>query len=129
MSKWDDAGMTDKVHEVLLDHRFDDDDHHFGRTFLTSYQIAIELERRYPGTAALLGKQLGGAGTGEQVSVAQYVANELSKQIKAHAGAHRIEGRFISNLHVSELDYSGPNGTITSSLTGTGFDLALFRIP
>jgi hypothetical protein len=129
MSKWDDEGMTDKVIEVLGDVRLaNDSGHHFGRPFMASYQIAIEIERGHPGTASALGKKLGGAGIGEQVSVAQYVANELSKQIKAMGDRHAIEGGFLSTVDVASMTYSSPDGDITSSLTGTGFDLGLFRL-
>ncbi len=129
MSKWDDNRMTEKVLDVLGDVRLvNPSGHHFGRPFITSYQIAIEIERRHPGTAAALGKDLGGAGTGAQVSVAQYIGNELSKQIKTSGTSHSVEGGFLSNMNVTSLTYEGPNGPIVSSLTGTGFDLGLFRL-
>ena len=117
MTKWDDNNMTAKILDVLADTRLaGGSGHHFGRAFATSYQIAIEIERRFPGTAAALGKHLGGAGTGAQDSVSQYVGNELSKQIKARGTAHPVEGRFLSSIEV------------VSSLTGTGFDLGIFRL-
>jgi hypothetical protein len=129
MSKWGDNRMTERVLEVLNDVRLvNEGGHHFGRPFVTSYQIAIEVERRHPGSAAALGKQLGGAGTGTQVSMAQYIGNELSKQIKAEGSAHPVEGRFLSNMSVTSLTYAGPSGPIVSSVTGTGFDLGLFRL-
>jgi hypothetical protein len=61
MSKWDSEGMAEKVVEALSDTRLaNPTGHHFGRPFVTAYQLAIEIERRHPGTAAALGKGLGG---------------------------------------------------------------------
>jgi len=129
MSKWDENDMTNKVLTVLGESRLaGGGDHHFGRAFVTSYQLAIEIERRIPGTAKALGKSLGGAGTGEQVSVAQYLGNELSKQIKAQGDGHPVEGRFLSSIDVTSMTYQSPEGEIVSSLIGTGFDLGIFRL-
>jgi hypothetical protein len=39
-----------------------------------------------------------------------------------------VEGAFLSNEHVTGLSYKDTTGhEFTSSLTGTGYDLALFR--
>jgi len=129
MGKWDDNDMTAKVLDVLGDARLaGGPGHHFGRAFATSYQIAVEIERRFPGTASALGKHLGGAGIGAQNSVAQYVGNVLSKQIKARGASHPVEGGFLSSIDVVSMTYDSPGGEIVSSLTGTGFDLGIFRL-
>lgn len=41
---------------------------------------------------------------------------------------HYAEGAFLSNEQVSELSYRSGQEAIHSSLTGTGYDLALFRL-
>lgn len=104
------------------------DGHHFGRPYLTAYQLAIKVHAARPEIAAALGVLVGGAGTGAQTSLAQYLARELSRRIKADPAGHPIEGAFVSNDHVTAIEYRSHAGnTITSSLTGSGYDLSLFR--
>ena len=125
MSFWVDNNIEDRINQILSD--VEDEGHHFGRPFLTAYQLAIEFASRYPDIVARLGKQIGGAGTGEHTSIAQYLALELSKQIKRDPD-YAIEGAFISNRYVRELSYEHNNETITSSLTGTQYSLSMFRL-
>jgi hypothetical protein len=129
MSMWEQHDLTAKITEILGGVQFDNDEHHFGRPFVTAYQVAIELQRLYPDTVAGIGKPLGGAGVGQHDSVAQYLANELSRQIKAAGQTHPVEGAFLSNEHARSMTFDGPDGgTITSSLVGSSFDLSLFRL-
>ena len=101
--------------------------HHFGRPYMTAYQLAIELHRQYPAVAEALHVEVGGSGIGVHTSLAQYLARELSGRI-GRSDVHRVEGAFLTNKDVSVLRYVGPNGeAITSSLTGSGYDLSLFR--
>ncbi|MBD8871158.1 hypothetical protein [Nocardioides donggukensis] len=108
--------------------------HHFGRPFLTGYQLAIKVDAAHPEIRQALGppNELGGEGTGVHHSFAQYLARELSRNIRRHVEAdewYPVQGRFLSNEHVTELRYRDAQGLPrTSSLTGTGFDLALFRL-
>lgn len=83
----------------------------------------------HPHIRAKLGVEVGGTGIGEQTSLAQYLARELSRRIKTHGGDYPVEGAFLSNEDLTALTYRKPDGNqITSSLTGTGFDLSLFRL-
>lgn len=125
MSFWEDYNIGDRINQILSD--VADEGHHFGRSFLTAYQLAIEFADRYPDIVARLGKQIGGAGIGEHTSLAQYLALELSRQIRDDS-SYPIEGAFISNRHVRELSYEHNNETITSSLTGTQYSLSMFRL-
>jgi hypothetical protein len=125
MSFWEDNNIGDRINQILLD--IEDEGHHFGRPFLTAYQLAIEFASRYPDIVARLGKQVGGAGTGEHTSIAQYLALELSRQIRDNPD-YPVEGAFISNRYVRELSYEHNNETITSSLTGTRYSLSMFRL-
>ena len=128
MSVWEDHDVENKVIAVLTDVHLVNDYHHFGRPYMTAYQLAIHLHARYPEVAQALGVKVGGAGTGERTSLAQYLARELSRRIKSDPH-HPVQGAFLSNEAVHELSYEAANGQlITSSLTGTPFDLSLYRL-
>ena len=105
----------------------EDEGHHFGRPFLTAYQLAIEFDNRHHDIVTHLGKEVGGAGIGERTSLAQYLALQLSRLISDNPD-YPIEGAFISNRDVRELSYNYGNNVITSSVTGTGYSLSMFRL-
>ena len=83
MSVWEDHDVENKVIAVLTDVHLVNDYHHFGRPYMTAYQLAIHLHARYPEVAQALGVKVGGAGTGERTSLAQYLSRELSRQSRA----------------------------------------------
>ncbi|MCB1001768.1 MAG: hypothetical protein KDB40_20925 [Acidimicrobiales bacterium] len=103
--------------------------HHFGRAFLSSYQIAIRLLDEDPALSDSLNLDVGGRGTGRHVSLAQYIGQNLSRQIKADRH-HPVEGVFMSNELVRQVVYRRPGGEddVVSSLAGTPYDMALFRL-
>jgi len=126
MSLWDDLGMGHIVVEILTRAQAYDPAHHFGRPFLISYQIAIEFRQHYPTEFDRLGKPVGGAGTGQKDSVAQYIARELSARIKAGTITN-IEGRFLWRSHLKTLEYDDEGRTMPSSL-GDTWDASMFRL-
>jgi hypothetical protein len=129
VSRWAELDLTTKVLDVLTALDSKGTEHHFGRPYVTAYQLAIEFQRRHPDTVAALAKPLGGVGTGQETSLAQYLANELSKQIKAQGASHPVEGAHLSDQHIKSLTLNGPDRSqVTSSLTGTGFPLSMFRL-
>lgn len=129
MSLWGQQDLTDKVVQILADVHCNNEVHHFGRPFISAYQIAIEMQRRFPGTVAEIGKPIGGAGTGQHNSLAQYLSNELSKQIKAQGDEHPVEGAFFSNENARSITFTDAGGDVViSSLVGTDFDMALYRL-
>lgn len=130
MSLWEEHGMANRVRDALESvHLNSPGGHHFGRPFLSSYQLAIALDMADPDLKNRLGKDVGGVGTGAHVSLAQYIGNELSKQIKADGSHHFAEGAFMSNERVQAVTYRGADGReVVSSLAGTDFDMALFRL-
>jgi hypothetical protein len=133
MSLWDQHDMSARVQAVLDDvHLNNPDGHHFGRPFVSSYQIAIALDAADPNLKHELNKPVGGTNAGSHNSMAQYIGNELSKQIKAAEDsetAHFADGAFMSNESVKSLVYDGADGSdVVSSLPGTEFDMALFRL-
>lgn len=128
MSIWADHDVEARVIEVLAAVPTTGQDHHFGRPYMSAYQLAIDFHRRYPQVAQALGQPLGGAGVGERNSLAQYLAKQLSDRIRDDED-YPVEGAFLTNVDVETLRYRGPDGTpITSSLTDSGFDLSLFRL-
>lgn len=129
MSMWSDNGLTDKVVSILSAvHLNNPEGHHFGRPFMSAYQIAIAMERDYPDTVAAIGKPIGGRGTGQHNSLSQYLSNELSKLIRDQGSAYPVEGAFFSNEHARGITFIRSTGDeLISSLTGTDFDMALYR--
>jgi len=130
MSSWERYGMSGRVRRVLEAVPLNNPQgHHFGRPYLSSYQIAIALDAEDPRLREDLGKAVGGRGTGSHTSLAQYIGNELSKQIRAQGDQHFVEGAFMSNQRVRSVVYQGVGGNdVVSSLAGTQFDMALSRI-
>ena len=100
MSTWDDFGREQRVVEILQDVRPSQPGHHLGRPFLTSYQIAIELERRHPDIVAAIGKPLGGAETEGHTSLSQYLARQRLRPMRSNPH-HVIEGAFYGRQHVA----------------------------
>lgn len=130
MSKWEQHQMSDRIRRALeAVHLNNPDGHHFGRPYVSSYQLAIALDREDPTLKDALGKQVGGAGTGVHHSLAQYIGLELSKQIRDQGSSHFAEGAFMSNERVQRIVYRGADGDdVVSSLAGRDFDMAMFRL-
>jgi len=100
--------------------------HHFGRPFMTAYQLALKLDRAHPEVKEQLGREIGGTGSGH--SLAQYLAHQLSQRIKRQGDAYPVEGAFLSNDAVAALVYLGPGDReLKSSLTGSGLDVSMYR--
>lgn len=125
MSLWNQLQMDSKISQIL-DVQSHDRYHHFGRPFLTPYQIAIIFQQRYPQEFQTIGKPIGGKGVGQQDSLAQYIALELSKRIK-DGRISNIEGRFLHRAHLLTLEYETGSQTIKSSLMQT-YDLSMYRL-
>jgi len=127
MSKWQELDIESKITQILRDVPDSASEHHLGRPYLTAYQIAIEFARLYPDDAAQLGFPIGGAGTGQRNSLAQYLAGQLSRNIGAGKLQH-IEGGFLSNQHLKDISFDSGTEIIHSSLTNTNFTLSMFRL-
>jgi hypothetical protein len=128
VSIWADHNVEERTVEVLQDVPLVNEAHHFGRPYMSAYQLAIELDDRYPDIRQALGYEIGGAGTGQHGSFAQYIARQLSGRIRDEPD-YPVEGAFMSNVNVDTLRYRRSNGELlTSSLTGSGYDLSMFRL-
>lgn len=125
MSQWDDLQMDDVIRKIL-DIESRKQGHHFGRPFLTPYQIAIDLKDRYPKEFEALGMPLGGKGTGQYDSLAKYIARELSQRIK-NKNIIDIEGRFLSCSKFVTFVFEAGNKQIESS-PDRSQELSIFRL-
>lgn len=112
---------------MLEDIEFYNPSHHFGRPFVPVYQLAILFKQRYPDEYNSFGRPLGGRGTGEQFSFTSYLAGQLSQRIGC-GEITNIEAGFLSNARLQEIEFNDNGETITSSLTGSQFDLSMFRL-
>lgn len=128
MNHWKQLDIENKITQILKDAS----NALKGQPYLTAYQIAIEFSIRYPEETAQIGFPVGGVGTGQKNSLAQYLAKELSRRInsKTNNKITHIEGGFLSNLHLHDINFSadGQERLIHSSLTNTNFTLSMFRL-
>ncbi|MEN1975084.1 hypothetical protein [Cellulomonas olei] len=130
MSVWEDLDVEAAILEALGAVPINNPDgHHFGRPFMTAYQLALAVDANHPEIAQTLGVSVGGRGAGARNSLAQYLARELSHRIHRSPERFPVQGAFISNVHLTALVYeSSDDQSVTSSLTGTGYDLSMFRL-
>ena len=126
-SLWQELNIENKVTQILRDVPNAAPEHHLGRPFLTSYQIAIEFANRYPDDVVRIGFPIGGVGIGQKNSLAQYLAGQLSRNISA-GQLTNIEGGFLSNQHLNDINFQSGDEIIQSSLTNTNFTLSMFRL-
>ena len=128
MSVWARLDVLDKVCEALDDVTIvNPSGHHFGRPFMTAYQLAIKLDAAHPEVADELRVDIGGSGIGKHNSLAQYLAGQLSRRIGEPDVARRVEGAFLSKDHLKSLRYAAEDD---EPITGShnGYDLSLFRL-
>jgi hypothetical protein len=127
MSYWQEHDVERKIVDILSAIQYYKPDHHFGRPFMTAYQLAIEFARQNPNDVDRLGYQIGGEGIGERVSLTQYLAGQLSEKIR-NGEITNIEGGFLTNTHLSEIVFDNQGQPLKSSLTKTQFDLSMYRL-
>jgi hypothetical protein len=125
MDHWAQYNIYAKLRDILAAVSYE---HHFGgRPFVTAYQLAIEFDKQYPTIVAALNLPIGGEGTGRHNSLSQYLAHQLSIRIKSGTITD-IQGGFLGNLNLNSITFNGPSGVITSSLTGSGYPVSIFRL-
>lgn len=128
MTQWEDLNIQNKVEMILAQVPTLDPDHHFGQPFITAYQIAIGFARDYPDEYQQLNLPVGGKDTGQHHSLAQYLARELSGRIR-NGYIQNIEGRFISNLYITDMTFEDQAGaTVHSSISGNQASLSIYRL-
>ena len=126
MSIWKNFSVESHIRDILNAVPLPAKGHHFGRPFLTAYQIAIEFAERYPNDYISIGKRIGGKDRGPKDSLAKYLARELSQRIKS-GKLSDIEGRFLHEAHSNKLEYCSKEGKIESSV-GPSANLSMFRL-
>jgi hypothetical protein len=127
MSLWEQHRIEEKIIAILRQVRSHDPEHHFGRPYLTAYQLAIAFANDFPADTKAIGLPVGGVGIGERNSLAQYLALELSRHIKADP-AHPVAGAFLSSNDLEDISFKHDEGLIHSSLTRSGYALSMFRL-
>ena len=124
MSLWDKLQLYEKIKIILRGCTPHDSDHHFGNySYLTPYQIALKLKENYPDAYKKIGRPIGGRRTGQRNSLAQYIANELSKRIRSREITD-IEGAFLFREYLHKLEYQS-DGEVIESSSGESYDLSL----
>jgi hypothetical protein len=130
VSIWEQEHVLDRVLGALASVPNVNDEHHFGRAWLTAYQLGIKVDAAAPQLKQALGVAIGGLGTGSRTSLSQYIARELPKRIRVDAGGNfPVRGAFLSNERIRSITYDGPCGMeLTSSASHSGYDLSLFQL-
>jgi hypothetical protein len=126
MSVWQQHSIEARIIAILQEVP-EDREHHFGRPFLTAYQITLAFAQRHPDAVTAIGEPIGGAGIGQRSSLAQYLARELSQRI-ARGQLPQVEGAFLSNHYLDDVTFTSGGDVIRSSLTESQYPLSMFRI-
>lgn len=125
MALYKQLNLETKLLDILADVDPHDPGHHFGKPFMTPYQVAIFFKEKYQAEFDAIGKPFGGEGTGQHDSFVQYLAQILTNISKQDDS--KVEGAFLSRSKLSKLEYKGNDTSIKSSL-GTTWDLTMFRL-
>ncbi len=73
-SKWEQYQIEERLTTILSKvHYVEHVEHHFRRTYLSAYQLAIKFARRHPTATGELGYPVGGKGIGQRTSLSQYL--------------------------------------------------------
>lgn len=124
MSDWQEYSLQDKVVQILAAVPPYKADHHFGRPYLSAYQIAIKLRQEFWEEIAQMGRPIGGAGSGEPSPLAWYIADQLSKRISQHEITN-IQGAFLRTDNVMNVAFNNDGERIEPSTLPY---LTLFRL-
>src|SRR5579859_626492 len=103
-SKWDQYDIENKLIAIMSRVKNNKKSHPFKRPYLTAYQLAIAFAEAYPVETRAIGLPIGGQGTGQRNSLAQYLAGQLTQRIKS-GHTTQIEGAFVSKNNISELRF------------------------
>lgn len=99
---------------------------HLGQPFVTAYQLAIRVLALMPE----LDMPVGGEGIGTQRTLTRYLANELSRRVRAEGDACFVEGAQLSSADVAVMSFRNPQGgdPIRNSNIVARYDTTMFRL-
>jgi hypothetical protein len=124
VSKWDQHNLTGLFRDILRSVP-PEPTYGVGRSFLTTYQLAVEFNNRHPQVIAALGQSIGGQGQGPY-AFTTYVAKELARRAGT-ADAPDIELRFLAPLHLSNLECDNNGEPMTATTPQAGWNTTMFR--
>jgi hypothetical protein len=124
-SLWEQHNVTNLIRQILASVAPGPQDG-VGRPFMTTYQIAIEFEQRFPNVVTALGHTAGGQGQGYR-ALTNYIARWLPDRI-VNRGVTDIEFRFLSALHMTNLEFDNGGNPVTATTNQAGFDATMFRL-
>lgn len=123
-SLWDQQDVTNLIRQILRSLP-PDAVYGTGRPFLTTYQIAIELERRFPQVVANLNHAPGGSGQGPY-AITTYIARWLPDRILKR-GVADIELRFLAPNDLTTLAFDNHGTPMQATTNQSGFNSTMFR--
>ena len=122
---WEQYDFTGKVLEVLSSFQSPQRDPDDGPTFLTAYQLAIELRQCYVAGIDLPDWPIGGEGLGMYNSLAQYLARHLPPKVKKGEIAG-IQVAFISHKYMTNLTFNNRGEQVRASTLSSEEKQTLF---
>jgi len=84
-NRWQHYNFETTIREILTNVHYTNPEHHFGRPFLTAYQVAIAFAEKAPEVVAELDIEIGGKGIGKHTSLAQYIAQRYRRRSRTEA--------------------------------------------
>ena len=101
--------------------------HHLGRPFMSSYQIAIRFAAQHPTHHLVQNLKVGGKGVQTFQSLTQRIAQFLSQEITRGA-AGDIEAGFISHENIREFSFQHQEGSVEVSTLGSERGHSIYRV-
>lgn len=127
MSAWQNENMVEKITKILEDYRYDEPQANGGQPYMTAYQLALVFTQRHADVVKRLDLPVGGKGTGQYTSLAQYLARQLAGAIKAGRVEH-IEYAFVHTAYMRELRFQDDDHEVVASAPGTRYDVSIYRL-
>lgn len=122
--------MVDKLTSIFEDkYTYTHPEENGGQPFVTPYQLAFDFNDRYPDDVKKLGyeNKIGGKGSGQRYSLPQYIAKNLSTNIKAGRITH-IEFAFIHTNRMKVMQFKYNDEDVEASAPNTKYDISMYRL-
>lgn len=120
-NSWHELHLEEKLLTILSEVPIFQSARHFGRPFLTSYQIAILFKHRYPEAYARIGLPVEASDSPHEISLARYFAQNLSQAVKQ--GHTHIQGGVLSYEHLEDMTMDNDGEIVRPSR----FPVSMFR--